>query len=49
MKLPEYTKEEVYKLEHNSTDDTEVDLDRLPFWTRIKWVLFGPPGSTGPR
>lgn len=43
-----YTKEEL-KAFDNAPGDTDVDLDRLTFWTMVKWMLFGPPGNTGPR
>jgi hypothetical protein len=42
---PKYTKEEIKAF----TDDTDIEWERLPFWTKVKWCLLGPPGSTGPR
>jgi len=43
--MNKYTKEEI----RNFKDDTEIEWDRLPFWTKIEWIVFGPPGGTGPR
>jgi hypothetical protein len=46
---PKYTKEEIWDIEHNYQVDREIDIERLPFLTLLKWSLFGPPGSTGPQ
>ena len=46
-KKPFYTKEEIREFECNYTDEMEVDVDRLPFLTKVKWTLLGPPGNIG--
>lgn len=48
MKKKKYTKEEL-KAFDTASDDVDIDLNRLPFWTMLRWFLFGPPGNTGPQ
>lgn len=45
---PQYSKQEL-KAFNSAPGDTDIEMSRVPFWTKVKWCLFGPPGSTGPR